>query len=51
MIVVDSSTSASPETKRAITSSSSSASICPWPMTTRAFGTSIFSLSATSWIE
>ena len=40
MIVVDSSTSASPFTNAVITSSSSSACICPWPTTIRACGTS-----------
>jgi hypothetical protein len=38
MIVVQTSTSASPLTKSVITSSSSSASIWPWPTTMRAFG-------------
>ena len=46
MIVVLTSTSASPLTKRVMTFSSSSSAICPCPTRIRASGTSAFILSA-----
>ena len=48
MIVVLTSTSASPLTKRVMTFSNSSSAICPWPTRIRASGTSVFNLRATS---
>ena len=48
MMLVATSTSASPRTKASITSSSSCSGICPWAVTIRSSGTSARSASAAS---